>query len=241
MVSSDSLLVEGIRTSSLESFGVVNDGIHDLTAYFNLRSKNSALRKENAELAFQNSQLQDALLENRRLRKLLQFKYEVGYELLPAKVIGSSPHDFVSGLILSTGGIEKIHKNAAVLTSDGLVGKIVKLSGNRGICQILMDPNSRVSVRIQRNRELGIVTWDGGNMLRLDHVPNTITVQEGDVLFTSGFSQIYPPGIKVGMITGFSKNNEALFQDITVKPAVNFNRLEEVFVLESKEQDAPRE
>jgi len=126
------------------------------------------------------------------------------------------------------------------MTAEGLVGKIVKLSGSHGICQILMDPNSRVSVRIQRNREMGMVSWGGGNSLRLNHIPNTINVQVGDVLLTSGYSQIYPPGIKVGVISEFRKIDSELFQEIIVKPAVNFNRLEEVFVLESKETDASR-
>jgi rod shape-determining protein MreC len=195
---------------------------------------------KNTELAIQNSNLQDALLENRRLRKLLDFKYDVQYSLIPAKVIGFSPHDFVSGLLISTGDINKVQENSAVMTAEGLVGKIVKRSGNHAICQILMDPNCKVSVRIQRNRELGLVSWGGGSFLRLNHISNTIKVQKGDVLLTSGFSQVYPPGIKVGIITEFEINHSELFQEIIVKPAVNFNRLEEVFVLESRETDAPR-
>jgi rod shape-determining protein MreC len=240
MLSSDSRLVEGIRSAALESFGVIFDAYNSATSYFNLRDINSHLQLQNTRLAYENSQLQDALLENRRLRRLLQFKYDVEYDLIPAKVVGFSPHDFVSGLLLSSGDLQKFHKNSAVMVADGLVGKIVKITGSHAICQILMDPNSRVSVRIQRNRELGIVSWDGENQLKLDHIPNTISVQEGDVLLTSGFSQIYPPGIKVGVITRFNKNDEGLFQDITVRPSVNFNRLEEVFVLESREPDAPR-
>lgn len=241
MLSSDSKLVEGIRTASMETFGIVFNAYHSATSYFQLREINRQLRLQNSELAYENSQLQDALLENRRLRRLLQFKYNVEYDLIPAKVVGFSPHDFVSGLLLSSGDFEKFHKNSAVMVADGLVGKIVKLTSTHAICQILMDPNSRVSVRIQRNRELGIVSWDGGNQLKLDHIPNTIAVQEGDVLLTSGYSQIYPPGIKVGVVIRFEKNHAGLFQDITVKPAVNFNRLEEVFVLESRESDAPRD
>jgi rod shape-determining protein MreC len=124
--------------------------------------------------------------------------------------------------------------NTAVVTSSGLVGKIVSKNGNFAICQNLIDPNSRISVRIQRNRELGIVSWDGGENLLLNNIPNTVTVQKGDVLYTSGMSLIYPPHIKVGVVQSVSKNNGQLFQTIYVKPAVNFKRIEEVFIVKGK-------
>lgn len=232
LFSSESKIVEGLRSTSLFSIAFIQDKMDAVGSYFALRSENNQLRKENTRLAYENYQLQDALLENIRLRKLLQLKYEVAFDFIPAKVVGFSPHDIATGLMLSTGDYEKVHKNAAVITDDGLVGKIVKRSGEFAICQMLIMPGSRVSVRIQRNRELGVVAWDGGNALVLDYVPNTIDVKPGDVLFTSGLSRIFPPNLKVGVVTAAEKRIQQLFQEIKVKPAVNFNRLEEVFILE---------
>ena len=125
------------------------------------------------------------------------------------------------------------------MTSDGLVGKIVKISVDYAICQTLMDPNSRVSAKVQRNRELGMIRWDGGNGLFLDHIPNTITILEGDVIFTSGFSQIYPADLKIGIVSKVELNNQNLFQDIYVQPSVNFNRLEEVLIYNQTEEHEP--
>ena len=109
---------------------------------------------------------------------------------------------------------------------------MVEVSKPFAICQILLDPNARVSVRIQRNREVGVVSWNGESSLRLNYIPNTIEVLEGDILFTSGLSQIYPPGIKVGVVTSVEKKPNEMFQDIIVQPSVDFNALEEVFVIE---------
>jgi len=240
IVSSDSDLVEGMRSSSLVTFGIVQEKIDDIGEYFNLSKKNSELRKENTRLGFENYQLQDALLENIRLRKLLQFKYEVNYELVPAKVIGYSPQDIITGLILSSEEIGDISKNAAVMTADGLVGKIVKVSSDYAICQILLDPNNRVSAKVQRNRQLGMIKWDGANRLILDHIPNTITIFEGDVIFTSGLSQIYPANLKIGVVNSIELHQQSLFQKIVVTPAVNFNRLEEVFIYNKSEVNEPR-
>lgn len=240
IISSDSQIVEGLRASSLYSVGIIGRFIDSIDSYLNLEEKNQQLRVENTKLAYDNFQLQDALIENIRLRKLLQFKHELQYDLIPAKVIGFSPVDIVTGLLLSTEDIDKITDNSAVMTAEGLVGKVVQISGKYAICQNLLDPNSRVSVRIQRNRELGMVAWDGGIGLILDYIPNTVEVRPGDVLFTSGLSLIFPPNIKVGTVTKVEQNDEKLFQSIEVKPAVRFNRIEEVFILQLKETNEPR-
>ena len=90
-------------------------------------------------------------------------------------------------------------------------------------------------MRIQRNRELGMVAWDGGKGLFLEYIPNTVEIRPGDVLFTSGFSQIFPPNIKVGTVLQAEINNEQLFQTIRVRPSVNFNTLEEVYILKAEQ------
>jgi rod shape-determining protein MreC len=134
--------------------------------------------------------------------------------------------------MLSIHSPDAIRKNNAVITANGLVGKIIKVSNHYAICQILLDPNCKVSVHIQRNRELGIVSWDGAKHLLLENIPNTIEVRKGDVLLTSGMSRIYPPNIKVGVVISVRINEDAPFQTIHVKPAVPFNRIEEVFILQ---------
>jgi len=203
-------------------------------AYFRLEEEVHQLRQENAMLAFENAQLEDALVENLRLRKLLGFKESSEFELIAAEVVGQNPHDIFNGLILNEGSDRGIEINDAVLTADGLVGKISLLDNDYAVCQVLLDRNSRVSARIQRNREQGIVAWDGGAELELLYVAKTIDILVGDVVVTSGYSQIYPPDIKIGLVTGVSKDNEGMFQKISVSPSVNFKRLEEVQIIKSQ-------
>jgi len=239
ITSSDNKVVEGMRSATLSVFGTAQEQIDNVSSYFSLEEENRELRKENTRLAYENHQLQDALLENIRLKKLLQFEYKVNYELIPAKVIGYSPQNMVTGLLLSTEEIRKIHKNAAVMTSEGLVGKIVKISSDYAICQIMLDPNSRVSGKVQRNRELGMIKWDGANGLLLDHITNTVEILVGDVIFSSGYSQIYPPNLKIGVVNSVETKTNELFQSIHVTPAVNFNKLEEVFIYNPIKIDEP--
>ena len=232
MTTTDSAIHNGLQSTNLYIFGSIQNEVSNIGNYVNLLDENIALKLENTQLTYENYTLQDALLENIRLKKLLQFKYELEAEIIPAKVIGFSPTDIVTGILLSTEDYKKISVNSAVITTDGLVGKIIKIAGQYAVCQILFDANSRVSVRIQRNRELGILASDGYNALFLNNISNTIKVVPGDVLYTSGFSQIFPPNIKVGVITSVEINEERLFQNISVTPSVNFNNLEEVFIIQ---------
>jgi len=232
MLSSDSAIVEGLRSSSLVSIGIIQGTLSEIDSYFGLRKTNRELFLENTKLAYKNFQLQDALLENLRLHQLLQFTESSEFQFTPAKIIGSSPLDFVTGYLLKFNPSNSVEKNTAVITPKGLVGKIIKVSANYAVCQNLLDPNSRVSVRVQRSRELGILAWDGNKGLLLENISNTIDIQKGDVLFTSGMSQTYPPNIKAGIVTSVHKNEDALFQTIYVKPVVNFNNLEELVIIQ---------
>jgi rod shape-determining protein MreC len=218
----------------LDGIGILGGKVYRLHSYYNLTEENKKLRQLNARLSFDNMQLQDALLENLRLRELLAFKEKTPYQLLPAEVVGQNPQSIFNGLILNEGSSRNIAAGDPVLTADGLVGKIIIVDENSSVCQILLDRNSRVSAKIQRNRELGIVAWDGGANFNLLYIAKTIDVLVGDVIQTSGFSQIFPENIKIGIVSHVSKDVEGLFQDIVVQPSVNFNRLEEVFIL--KEQ-----
>ena len=228
MITTDTDSGGPFRSVAMNSVGYFGQIIYRAQVYFDLSEENKILRRENTDLAYKNMQLQDALLENLRLRKLLGYREKSQLQLTAAEVIGQNPHDIVNGLLLNAGLERGIQRSAAVLTADGLVGKIVNSDNNFSICQILFDPNSRVSAKIQRNREFGIISWDGGNQLKLLYVAKTIKVYVGDVVVTSGMSQIFPQNIKIGVVVDVSLENKGMFQDILVQPSVNFNRLEEV-------------
>jgi rod shape-determining protein MreC len=229
------------RQIALNTFGSIGGEIYRIGSYFRLGELNTKLRERNTQLAYENMQMEDALLENIRLRKLLGFKEKSDFELISAEVIGKNPHGIVNGLILNEGQERGIEDADAVVTADGLVGKIVLVDSDYSICQLLLDRNSRVGAKIQRNRELGIIAWNGGAQLKLLYIAKTIEVLEGDVIITSGYSQIFPENIKIGVVIDVSQDTENMFQEITVRPAVNFNRLEEVHIVKVEERVASGE
>jgi len=229
------------RSIAYNTVGKVGSILQETGAYFRLSDKVNKLNKQNTELAYKNAQLQDALLENIRLRKLLEFKESNTFILVPAEIIGQNPLNILNGFLLNQGSSKSIEKDDAVLCAEGLVGKIVDSENDFSSCQILLDRNCKVSAKIQRNRELGIIAWDGGSQLKLLYVAKTIKVLIGDVIITSGYSQIYPANIKIGIVADVLLTTDDLFQEITVKPAVNFNQIEEVFIVKGSMENATAE
>ena len=230
MISTDKDQAGSFRSVALDLVGGIGQYIYQAQSYIGLSEENESLRIQNADLAYKYMQVQDALLENIRLRKLLGFREKSQLNLTAAEVIGENPHDIVNGFLLNAGFDRGLYQSAPVLTADGLVGRIINVDNDHSICQILLDPVSRVSAKIQRNRELGVIAWDGGKNLKLLYIMKTIEVYVGDVIITSGMSQIFPENIKIGVVVRVSQDKTGMFQEISVQPSVNFNRLEEVQV-----------
>lgn len=199
-----------------------------------LREENERLRRKNAELMLVNSRLKEAQAENERLRELLQFKRTSQLDLLPAKVIGKVDDGFIHSIILASGAADSIQKNMAVVTAQGLVGKVFNVSQNHATTQILLDRNFRVSAMIQRSRVNGIIKWYEGNRVMLAEVPKRSDVAVGDTVITSGLSFIFPGGLQIGKVISCSESEGSMFMEVVVEPAVDFTRLEEVFVIRSR-------
>jgi len=192
---------------------------------------NRKLQKENTEYAFELMRSQEALLENVRLRKLLHFMSQQPYEFVPASVIGSGLTRNVNTLLLNRGKLHGLQKNMPVVTAEGMVGKLLTVSDEYSHAHILYDRYFRVSAKVQRTRVNGILSWESGRFLLLNQISKRMDVQEGDVIITSGFSLIFPEGIKIGMVVQIDDSEKGLFKRILVQPAVELTQLEEVLVI----------
>jgi rod shape-determining protein MreC len=148
-----------------------------------------------------------------------------------SNVVGKNLQLLRNTITLDVGQQEGVRPNMPVVTGSGLVGKITAASSRYAIAQILLNKDLRVSAKVQRSRVDGIVRWEGGARLLLTNVAKTLDVLPGDVVVTSDYSSIYPPGIRIGVVTETHPIEGSLFQSIEVAPDVDFTRLEEVFVL----------
>ena len=123
----------------------------------------------------------------------------------------------------------------AVVTAQGLAGKVLQVGNNHSTAELLLDRNFRVSALVQRSRVSGIVKWIEGESVVLSQVPKRSDVKIEDQVITSGLSLIFPGGLKIGKVTSVEEEEKGMFMTITLKPAVDFTKLEEVFVIRNQE------
>lgn len=198
--------------------------------YFSLREENRILREQNLSLSDEVNRLREAKLENLRLHTLLDLKDRPAFTYITASVVGAQVQSLRNTITINAGSDNGIRNGMPAVTNQGLVGRVTATSRSYAIIQLLLHKDLRVSARIQRSRVTGIVRWMEGRTLRMASVPKTMDVRPGDVLVTSDYSSIFPSGIRVGIIASTREVPGELFQEILVTPAVDFDRLEEVFV-----------
>ncbi len=231
MAVSDMKGTEIARERTCDILSVLARPFGIFPAILHLSSENARLRAENAALNIESTAAQEALLENERLRNLLDFRSKSKLNLRSAEVIATNPISGVRSLLLDIGTKQGAVKHTAVISDLGLVGKLVQTSEQTSVAQTLLDRNLGAAVRLSICRVNGITSWTGGNRLIVENIPASASVRLDEEVITSGLDGIFPEGIIVGKVVSTKKAPESLFLKVEVAPAVNFARLEEVFIV----------
>lgn len=197
-----------------------------------LQQRNVELESEVAELQAQVIQLQQEVGETQILAALVDFSRanpENNYRA--AAVIGFDPSPFLHYVIINRGSNDGILRGMPVVTDQGLVGRVDAVIADASRVQLITDPASTVNVRIQ-NAEVdatlsGSVTGD----VTLDQIPQDTALRQGDLVLTSGLGGGYPPDLIIGQVINVRARDFDLFQQATVQPVVDFNRLQIVLII----------
>jgi rod shape-determining protein MreC len=170
-------------------------------------------------------------ISNARLRDLLSFKGKINQKMLPAEVIGRSPSAWSKTAIINQGENAGIKKGLPVVVPEGVVGQVISVSRNYAKVLLITDQNSALDGMAQRTRSRGIVQGDSSERCLFKYVLRKHDIREGDVIISSGLDGVYPKGLRIGKITEASKNKSGIFQEITLVPDVDFEKLEEVLII----------
>lgn len=194
--------------------------------------------KKNRELKERLEVMQRELVElgelrraNRRLRALLGLKQKTGYPMVAAEVVGLDPSNHFRSVVINKGSADGLSPPMPVVHAQGAVGRLIWTSPHYAKVLLLTDPNCGVDVLVQRSRARGILEGAGRDRLRLKYVQQNLDVLPGDLLITSGAAGVFPKGILVGQVLTVLKKGKGAFMEVTVKPAVDFEHLEEVLVI----------
>jgi rod shape-determining protein MreC len=192
--------------------------------------ENIRLQAENRRLAAELNNVEEILLANERLRRLLEFRDSVDLPALPAQVIAVDASSWFRTVVIDKGGVDGVLEGMPVVVAEGVVGRVIRIAPHDSRVLLLTDASSAVASLVQRNRTRGVVRGQG-DTLTLDFALRQKDIEVGDRIVTSGTGGVFPKGLVIGEVTRTAREQYGLFQTVTVSSAVDFARLEEVLVL----------
>jgi rod shape-determining protein MreC len=202
-----------------------------------LAKQNEELRQQNEALRLQVLALGKMGDDNLQLQQLLGRKESVAFRTVAGRVIGHDASNWWKSIQIDRGSNDGLHKNLAVINADGLVGKIVSVTKGESRVLLLTDPNCKVSALLQNSREPGVAagvetSFRSSPRCVMTYVNRNATIKPGEAVISSGFGGVFPQGIPIGTVSRTQLNKQTgMYQDVDIKPAVDFRRLEEVLVV----------
>jgi rod shape-determining protein MreC len=203
-----------------------------------VRQENRELKQEIERLRIEQVRLNQDAEQARRLQALLGFKEQFISRTLPAQVIGSSGSEQSRSIYIDKGSHDGIKPDMAVITAEGVVGKVLRAFRTTSQVLLVNDQTSGVGAILEKSRLQGVLRGTALGEVVLEKVMSDETVQAGERVVTSGGDQIFPKGLPVGTVTKVLPGAE-LFLNIRVKPAADLSRLEEVLVITQQEEKTP--
>lgn len=198
----------------------------------NARAENERLRVEAQRLRVEALQVVETAEENRRLRRLLDLKQTLPLQTMAGEVIGREWGGWVRSLTVDRGHRDRVVRLTAVITAEGLVGRIVDVRPATSIVQVVTDPAFTVGARVVRTHTPGIIEGETRGTVRLKYMARSGTgIQVGDLVVTSGAGGLFPRGVPIGRVQAIDDRGSALFHYARLTPAADFGRISEVLLV----------
>jgi len=202
-----------------------------LRSLFSSWKDNQNLRQRLAETTLENISLKDAARQNDEFRKMLGLKSRTQWLLRPGRVAGREPAAMAPSLVIEPSDTAGIVEDMPAISDMGLVGKVTGTGGAYLQVSTVFDKDSRVSAIVSRSRVLGIFRTDRGQKCILDRVPLRSDVKEGDTVLTSGYGQVFPAGLLLGIVERIRIDKRQLTLNIEIRPSLDLNRLGQLFII----------
>jgi len=201
-----------------------------------LDAENRKLRDENARLREENARLAEADITSQRLRTQLGFESTPPRGKLAADIVSFRPNGNFETLVIGRGSRDKVHVKSVVVTPRGLVGQVFAVTPTTADVLLLTDSAAAVGAMVQRpeSRARGVCKGNGGPTLNMAYVDGSADIKSGDVVISSGMggaTGVFPKGLPIGTVVSVTIDASGSTKRVTVKPSVDLDRLEEVYVL----------
>ena len=209
------------------------DFIREMNGY---KEENARLVGEINELKKQNKDVANYREENERLKETLELQNSLeNYSTVAASVIAYSSNNWYDTIQISKGSLAGVAVGNAVITPDGVVGKVVETGPTWSIVSTILNPDNAMGVKVSRTSDVAVVEGDSElysqNYCKMTFIDKGSNLIIGDILETSGSGEIYPAGLSVGVIREINSDAMGNLNYATVEPLVDFNKLYEVLVI----------
>jgi rod shape-determining protein MreC len=216
---------------------------HGWSNYIDLRhvrQQNADLRQQLADMRLQQAAVAQDALQGHRLQALLDFQQHYVAHTVAAQVIGTSGSDLSRVLYIDKGSKEGLKPDQAVITPDGIVGKIRDVFPHTAQVLLIDDQTSGAGVLLASSRIRAIIRGANGARIVISNLTSDSRIHPGETVLTSGGDQIYPRGLPVGTIESIAPDpDHQPYTLIHVRPAANLSQLEEVLVITATQPDLP--
>lgn len=233
MLNLNTPVMRGMRSLALQATANVEEIFAGAARYLRALEENEALRQQNMDLGSRVARMREAQIENERLRELLDLRQSSEYEMRAARIVSMDITRQQNRCIIDVGTTDGVERGMPVVNQDGVLGRVTLTNDNYSVVQTYLHTDFRISAMVSPPQSLGIVSWDGTNPneLVLEHVVKTEAVEPGQQVVTSGYSNVYPRGLPIGVVDSVrvrTGRNELL---IRVTPAAKVHRAHHAFVL----------
>ena len=209
----------------------------NVETFFSLTKVNQELTQRNAYLEQEVQKLSDSLVSVTKDSSIYhrdQFALLRNYRLIPAKVVANSIDKPGNLMTIDKGSADGIHKDMGVISGTGVVGIVYLVAEHYAIVIPVLNTKSNISCMIQNRGYFGYLRWKGGvsDLAYLEGVPRHAHFKLGDYVVTSGYSAVFPPGVRVGRILHVFNSADGLSYRVQLRLSTDFARLRDVCVID---------
>jgi rod shape-determining protein MreC len=209
----------------------VQSALTGVTGLRGLRGENDSLRARLAQAELELAAVKERGRATARLEEMLEFRERSRFRLVAARIVAREAAGDGTELKIDRGSVDGLRKNLAVITPDGLVGKISAVDPGSAFVRPLTGRHCRASARLTRTRTEGVLEWTPDRGLQLTFLPYRSDVAVGDEVISSGLGGVFPRGIPAGTVSAVGEDPGDGSRRVNVDPVVDFGSLEEVFVI----------
>lgn len=224
-----------LSSSVSEGFYGFSHGVKDTTAMYldliNIKRTNRELKSSNNELQSRLTKMNELLLENDRLRNLLNFKQQTAMNLVAAEIIGRDLVIDHNTITINKGTNDGLKAGQAVITTGGVLGYIFKPEPFTSHVMLITDRYAVVDGIVQRTRAHGIVEGKSQSSCALKYVEKTEDVKEGDLVVTGGLDNVFPKGFPIAVVASVERKTFSVSLNVELRPVVDPYKVEEVFIV----------